>query len=171
LSSTSRENKIITRPCNPVLILLIFHQLWVRDIVVPNLDLQWNETKSDSQLPNTPQFRNVKTYFGRGNYQEELRNRLVKEPLADFNFVLFLTEDFNELKVPRKPKVICQRVHVQHVQKEHSLDHCYTRYFRSSEVRSVQHRYSNFQKQRTFLVCSANNFFFGGGGGGGGGEK
>ena len=43
LSSTSRKNKIITRPCNPVLIFLILHQLWVRDVVVPNLDLQLNE--------------------------------------------------------------------------------------------------------------------------------
>jgi len=49
LSSTSRKNKIIT---NSVLIFLILPQLWVRDVVVPNLDLRWNETQSDSQPPN-----------------------------------------------------------------------------------------------------------------------
>jgi hypothetical protein len=38
LSSTSRENKVIARLRNPFLVLLILHQFWVRNIVVPYLE-------------------------------------------------------------------------------------------------------------------------------------
>jgi hypothetical protein len=38
LSSTSRENKVIARLRNPFLVLLILHQFWMRNVVVPNLE-------------------------------------------------------------------------------------------------------------------------------------
>ena len=39
LSPTSGENKIVTRFPDPVLVLLVFYKLWVRNIVIPNLRL------------------------------------------------------------------------------------------------------------------------------------
>ena len=112
LSSTSRENKIITRPCNPVLILFILHQLWVRDVVVPNLDLQWSETQSDSQSPNSI-FTQKRYTPDQGNCEEELRNILLK----GINWF----QSF-ERTSPKKQKVICQRAHVW---KKYSLYQCY----------------------------------------------
>ena len=44
LSTTSRENKIITRFTHPILFLLVFHKLRMRNVVIPNLYTSKNKS-------------------------------------------------------------------------------------------------------------------------------
>ena len=123
LSSTSRKNKIITRPCNPVLIFLILHQLWVRDVVVPNLDLQLNEKYN--QIVSHLMASKKKNLSDKHNYKEEFTNYLIK---GCINWYIRF-----ERSSPISYLLICHRVHVQ---KDYPLSTMYYRDSRSPDVYS-----------------------------------